>query len=313
MSAGRKLLERQARVYEVADIATKPAQWLIGGVKFVFLLLIFAGVCVVGPIYAVMHGGSFSSFQFAIGCWIVGFVIMLFGVPWYTVIWGVAIYGTLFFWNINANESSGNLFIAVLWVYECVGLLLVALKISHWFSTRQERREASQTVCVPDSVGLECQPQLPPPQHALIAPAETTLDSPVPEDLRAKLVASLQSIADEGELLISLNRRQSAIDAMPLTNAMKATNTLLGEMRDGVQVLSKQMATGEFSTPEEASAAIYRFLTMQKTAEEALSSMITRLKRESAPYPITEMEEVLAGLRATTAQAERTAAAKGLL
>ncbi len=49
-----ELLERQARVYEVLDYATKPAQWFIGGIKAVVLLLVFAGVSIIGPIYYYM-------------------------------------------------------------------------------------------------------------------------------------------------------------------------------------------------------------------------------------------------------------------
>jgi len=132
--------EQQDRVYGVLDVVTKPVQWLIGGVKMLFLLLIVAGVCIVAPIYYFLHGGGFASFEFELGCWVLGFLIMLFGAPAYTFIWGAVIFCSLFFWNINATESSGNLFMAVLWLYEGVGLTWVGAKILMWAERRWDRK-----------------------------------------------------------------------------------------------------------------------------------------------------------------------------
>jgi hypothetical protein len=137
------LRERQERVYEVLDVATKPAQLVIGGLQFFFLLLVIAAVCIVAPIYAYLHGDGFSSFQFAAGCWVLGFVIMFFGAPFYTVFWGAVIFISLFWWDINANEASHNLFAAVLWLYEGIGLLLILSRIVRWARRRRAQRIAS--------------------------------------------------------------------------------------------------------------------------------------------------------------------------
>jgi hypothetical protein len=134
-----QLLERQARVYEVADFATKPAQWVIGGLKLLFLLVVAAGVCIGAPIYAYLHGGYFSWFQFGVGCWILGLVVMFFGAPWYTLFWGAVIFVSLFWWDINKDEASGNLFLAVLWLYEGVGFLLILTRIVLWVRSRRAR------------------------------------------------------------------------------------------------------------------------------------------------------------------------------
>jgi len=115
------LLNPQARVFGVLDIITKPVQWLIGGVKVVFLLLVAAVMCIGVPIYGYLHGGSLSSFQFALGCWILGLVVMFFGAPWYSLFAGAAIFCSLFWWDINKDASSQSMFITVVWVYEGVG------------------------------------------------------------------------------------------------------------------------------------------------------------------------------------------------
>jgi hypothetical protein len=127
------LLNSEARVFGVLDVITKPVQWLIGGVKVVFLLLVAAGVCIGVPVYGYLHGGSFSSFQFGLGCWILGFIVMLFGAPWYSLFAGAAIFCSLFWWDINKDASSQITFITVLWIYEGVGLLLVAAKVFRYF------------------------------------------------------------------------------------------------------------------------------------------------------------------------------------
>jgi hypothetical protein len=128
-----ELLERQARVFGVLDVITKPVQWLIGGAKVVFLLLVAAVVCIGVPIYGYLHGGSFNLVQFALGCWILGFVVMFFGAPWYTLFTGAAIFCSLFWWDINKDAASQSMFITVVWMYEGVGLLLVAAKLFRLF------------------------------------------------------------------------------------------------------------------------------------------------------------------------------------
>jgi DnaJ-domain-containing protein 1 len=120
-----------------------PLRWLLDGVKAILFLLIVAGVCIIGSVQHFLQGGAFDSFQFAIGCWILGFLVMLFGAPLYTLFWGAAIYCSLFWWNINESESSSSLFSTVLWLYEGFGLLLVTTRIRHWANRRKQARERS--------------------------------------------------------------------------------------------------------------------------------------------------------------------------
>jgi hypothetical protein len=131
------LLSSQARVFGVLDVITKPVQWFIGGVKVFFLLLVAAGVCIGVPIYGYFQSGSFNSAQFALGCWILGFVVMFFGALWYSLFAGAAIFCSLFWWHINQDAASQSIFITVLWIYEGIGLLLVAAKIFRYFRKRQ--------------------------------------------------------------------------------------------------------------------------------------------------------------------------------
>jgi hypothetical protein len=123
----------------VLDVITKPVQWLIGGVKVFFLLLVAAGLCIGVPVYTYLHGGSFSLLQFGLGCWILGFVVMFFGVPWYSLFAGAAIFCSLFWWDINKDASSQSMFITVMWFYEGVGLLWTVAKLLRWASERRQR------------------------------------------------------------------------------------------------------------------------------------------------------------------------------
>jgi hypothetical protein len=142
MTDEERLRERQGRVYEVLDVATKPAQLVIGGLQFLFLLLVIAVACIVAPIYAYLHGGVFSAFQFAAGCWVLGFLIMFFGAPGYTVFWGAVIFISLFWWDINKDDASHNLFAVVLWLYVGIGHLLIISRIVRW--ARKRRRQTCQ-------------------------------------------------------------------------------------------------------------------------------------------------------------------------
>jgi hypothetical protein len=136
--------ESEQRAHGLFDIIMTPLRWLLDGVKTILFLLIVAGVCIIGSVQHFLQGGVFDSFQFAIGCWILGFLIMLFGAPLYTIFWGAAIYCSLFWWDINQSESSGNLFDTVLWLYEGLGLLLVTTKIRHWANRRKQARGRSE-------------------------------------------------------------------------------------------------------------------------------------------------------------------------
>jgi energy-coupling factor transporter transmembrane protein EcfT len=165
----------EARVFGVLDIITKPLQWLIGGIKALFLLLIVAGVCIIAPIYSCLHGGGFSSFEFALGCYILGFLIMLFGAPIYTTIWCAAIFFSLMWWDINASQSSQLQFIAVAWVYEGVGLCWVGTKIGFKVNERRERRATRKEYRRSETTGGQYR------KHNT-AFNEATATSEVPED-----------------------------------------------------------------------------------------------------------------------------------
>jgi hypothetical protein len=157
------MLESEQSGHSLLHIVTTPIRWILGGVQAILLLLIIAGVCVIGSISHFMQGGVFDSFQFACGCWILGFLIMLFGAPLYTIFWGAVIYCSLFWWDINKSDSSSNLFVAVMWIYEGVGLLLVYAKVADWAKRRKKEPvrpvnakngSARRSVCTPHSQGL---------------------------------------------------------------------------------------------------------------------------------------------------------------
>jgi len=134
----RDLLQRrEARVFEVLDYATKPAQWIIGGVHSVLLLLILAGACIVTPIYYLLHGGTFSTVQFVAGCAIIGFLVILFAAPYYFVLAGAMAFGYLMYVSETPNGEFKSVIALCLW--ECVGLLHVGLKVRRWFWKRRVR------------------------------------------------------------------------------------------------------------------------------------------------------------------------------
>lgn len=300
-----QLLERQARVYEVADFATKPAQWFIGGIKAVFLLLVFAGVCIIGPIYYFLHGGSFSSFQFGVGCWILGLLVMFFGAPWYTLFWGAVIFCSLYWWDINKDDASGNQFIAVLWLYEGVGLLLVAAKIVRWAKHRRQQRESvgDDTIESAATSYTSDEPQYLPTTEGLTP--ESRL-SAVPHAL-------IESKDTRPQRSLGAGHPVDDIDNMPLRDALNSTVAMFASVSSRMKDVLGRLQRGEYRTREEAERVVHEFMSMQRRVSERFEAVIARMKREDPTYPVAEFEQTLADFRASMEQVEEVALAKGLL
>jgi len=312
-----QLHERQNRVYGVLDVATKPAQWLIGGVQLVILLFIVADVCIVVPIYYFLHGGTFSSFQFAVGCWILGFLVMLFGAPWYTSFWGAVIFCSLFWWDINKSDASGNVFLAVLWLYEGVGLLWVAVKVITWLQKRRSNRTRN---CEIYSATLAPAPQ---PKAVAGLQVDTSVrstdwDAPLPEELRVEVQHALDSICDELESAFAADNPLSeasdaSVDSMPLNDAIRSTVEWFAAVSNQMGVLVQKAEAKAFASPEEAGQAIRSFFAMQEKTCSRMESMIARIKRELPTFSVTELEDMLAIVKQQRAELSQFALRAGFV
>lgn len=93
-----ELLERQARVYELLDVATKPEQWLLGGLKLLLLAVIVVAVFVGTPIYYLCTGGTVTYDMVANAVTALATLILFFLCPYYVVCGGTLFWGGLGWW-----------------------------------------------------------------------------------------------------------------------------------------------------------------------------------------------------------------------
>jgi hypothetical protein len=91
----REMLEQQYRVGKVLDIATKPAQWLIGGFEVLLLALIAVGIAVGTPIYYLFTGLPVTVSEVVLAITAVALLVLLFLSPAY-VIGGGTLFGFVF-------------------------------------------------------------------------------------------------------------------------------------------------------------------------------------------------------------------------
>jgi hypothetical protein len=81
--------DRQDRVFEVLDVATKPAQFAIGMVKMFFIIIILFAVAIGTPIYVYFTGGTVTPLQLELAGTVILFIFTFLVAPWYTVLGGI--------------------------------------------------------------------------------------------------------------------------------------------------------------------------------------------------------------------------------
>lgn len=121
----------EERVYGVLDIITKPLQWFIGGLKVLGFLLLLAVVAIVTPVYHLVTTGTASAMEIEIAIFVIGLLVLFFTAPWYTVLGGIALLATAFFYsafNPDSAAPSYELVRNVLWGFQLVGFLWVGAK-----------------------------------------------------------------------------------------------------------------------------------------------------------------------------------------
>jgi hypothetical protein len=101
----QELLDRQNRVYGVLDVATKPAQWLIGGFEVLLFGLILAGVAIGTPIYYFCTAGTVTSAMLITSALALAAVVLFFLSPWYFVVGGLVYWFTLGWWGWNYDRD----------------------------------------------------------------------------------------------------------------------------------------------------------------------------------------------------------------
>ncbi len=95
----QQLLERQNRVYGVLDVATKPAQWFLGGLQLLLFGLVLAGMAIGTPIYYFCTGGTVTLAMLTTAGLSLAAVILFFLSPWYFVFGGIVYWMGLGFWG----------------------------------------------------------------------------------------------------------------------------------------------------------------------------------------------------------------------
>jgi hypothetical protein len=113
-----------------------------------FLLLV-AVVAIVTPLYHLFTTGTASSTEIEIALFVLGLVILFFAAPWYTVLGGVALLATVFFYsafNPDSPAPSYGFVRNVLWGFQLVGYLWVGAKRSRReYGTRGSRENRTET------------------------------------------------------------------------------------------------------------------------------------------------------------------------
>jgi energy-coupling factor transporter transmembrane protein EcfT len=121
----------QERVYGVLDIVTKPIQWFIGAVKVLGFLLLVAVVAIVTPVYHLVTTGTASAMEIEIALFVIGLAILFLSAPWFTVLGGIALFATAFFYSASQTDSpvpSYETVRNVLWGFQLLGYLWVGAK-----------------------------------------------------------------------------------------------------------------------------------------------------------------------------------------
>src|ERR1039457_6483760 len=90
----------------VLDIVTKPLQWFLGGLKVLGFLLCAAAIAIVTPIYHLAATGTASAMEIEIALLVIGLLILFFSAPWYTVLGGIALLATVFFYVAMNPDGS---------------------------------------------------------------------------------------------------------------------------------------------------------------------------------------------------------------
>jgi hypothetical protein len=84
--------DREDRAFEVLDVATKPAQFAIGMVKMLFLIIILLVVAMGYPTYTYFTGGTVTPFQLECAITAFLFIFTFIVAPWYTVLGGILVF-----------------------------------------------------------------------------------------------------------------------------------------------------------------------------------------------------------------------------
>ncbi len=309
MSAEQRLLERQARVYEVLDVATKPAKLFVDGMKFWLFVLVLLLMAIGYPVYEVVNGQTVATTDItrAVLC-LAGLVLFLLS-PYYVVLGGTAAIIWFGYWVYHHTEAELAAVPAQLWAAYFLGL-----GYAQYLLQRLVRKKLRQQRNPRRAVARQ-----------MISQPRPNFDAPARDDLLQNLNEMLQSVSDELETGIErdlddreapnaeFNQRMSELGAMPTDEALKATSAMLVEQAARFKELHQQMTSEDFANRVEAKANVRELLLLQEQVDCTLSTLIVRLKQEAAPYPVRDFEQVLAECRATTAAIKRTAAAKGLL
>jgi hypothetical protein len=301
-----RLLRRQDNVYELLDVATKPAQWFLGGLKLLLLAVIIVAVLVGTPFYYWFTGGTVTADMVLNAVLALSTLVLFFLCPWYVVVGGVLFWVSFGFWldahpDQTVFQSPRNMHLGfVLFGY---GQYAVRLAIKH--------------LGKPSYSGID----IPSIQVSDVPNGETlTPGSPIPDHQGHRLNGILESMNEDMEAVLDKPERCAAllpqvadIDQMPLNDALNATNVMVAAVASRMRELADAWSAGTYHTREDAARDAQEFLATQQRVITRLTAVIARLKRENFPYPTFELEESVAHLRAMRARVVQIALAKGLI
>jgi hypothetical protein len=308
-----QLLDRQARVYEVLNVATKPAQWFLGGLKLFLFAIIIVIVLVATPFYLLFTHQTVTGGDLLAALNAVAALVLFILCPYYVVLGGPLYFVTTAWWLETYHEDwlASGWFTLSRWFFVWVAIGYGWFLLKRWFGRPQD--SDYQLFPHPSTPAVEVSS---PATHEVL-----TEDSPLPEHMQQRMQAVLRSIIAEGEAVLreqgdtneSLVPQVADIESMPLGEALRSTNAMLHAVSARMRELVASSALqGAHTDYREASSEVREVLGMQQAVEERLTSVINRLKCEDAPYPVIAMEHELNVLRMTGAQIRQVARSKGL-
>ena len=150
MTEQEELIRHQNNVYKVLDVATKPAQWFLGGLQVLFLGLFAAGAAIVIPIYLVFTGHAVSDAQLWLAVFALAAIVLFFLCPWYFVCGGIT-YFAIVSHSIWGHQTTFNTIVGLFLVLGYTQRF-VRWVITKYLKEREKRQyEATMTPGISDS------------------------------------------------------------------------------------------------------------------------------------------------------------------